>query len=93
MAHFIEYSILGMALRFWAGGRAPRTAWFWLVGVGFGGADEIHQRFIPGRFMSFWDFTADACGLLCGYFLFHRLRRGAAGRRPSQNTLGGDNVE
>jgi VanZ family protein len=110
VAHFIEYSILGTALRFWAGARASRSAdgragggapWpirHLAAGIVFGGLDELHQRFIPGRTMSFWDFTADVCGVLCGYFLWYRVARR---RRPARNTatdthrttLGGERVE
>ncbi|MFZ1948257.1 MAG: VanZ family protein [bacterium] len=96
--HFIEYSVLGTALRFWserreagragsrprgrAGGSAPRLSGHLLAGIAFGAADEIHQRLIPGRTMSFWDFTADACGVLCGYFL---VLRAARCRRPGRS--------
>jgi VanZ family protein len=88
IAHFIEYSILGIALRFWAierggGGRRGTSGWVWervRVRVAFlGGAlvfaalDEVHQRLIPGRTMDFWDFTADACGLVVGFMVAGRL--------------------
>jgi VanZ family protein len=75
LAHFIEYMIFGLALRYWApGGLAVGAA-----GLAFAALDEIHQRFIPGREMSFWDFAADAAGLAVGYLLLGRkMRAGAA---------------
>jgi VanZ family protein len=66
VVHFIEYSILGIALRYWSG--RPRKT-FLIGGVAFGGLDELHQRFVPGRVTSFWDFVADACGILVGFFV------------------------
>ena len=66
VAHFIEYSIFGMALRYWSDG--PRKL-FLIGGIGFGGLDELHQRFVPGRATSLWDFVADACGTLIGFYI------------------------
>ena len=75
VAHFIEYSILGVALRFWtegAGGgtgkaRRRRIAVVLVAALVFAALDEAHQKFIPGRTASIWDFAADACGLVVGF--------------------------
>lgn len=90
VAHLIEYLILGVTLRFWTAerGTSGGGAWAVLGGVVFAGADEVHQRFIPGRQMSLGDFVADAVGLALGYALGHRLvlRRlfsRAGGDRPT----------
>ena len=86
IAHFIEYLILGLALRYWVGSN-------WAMGaaaLGFAALDEIHQRFIPGRQMSFWDFAADAAGLAVGYFILGqkiwagRKARDAQQQNPKQ---------
>ncbi len=74
-AHFIEYLVLGIALRYWSGGR---RAGHFFGGVLLGLADELHQRYIPGREASVWDFAADAAGVTFGYFLV-RKRRGDHG--------------
>jgi VanZ family protein len=36
--------------------------------------DEAHQKFIPGRTASVWDFAADACGLALGFLGSVRAR-------------------
>ncbi|HVP57871.1 MAG TPA: VanZ family protein [bacterium] len=83
VAHFIEYSILGGLIGLWALGlsrakqRAPRGGWLLAAAILFGGLDELHQRFIPGRSMEFWDFMADATGSVTGFLVWSRwlLRR------------------
>jgi VanZ family protein len=86
VAHLIEYSILGGLLGFWvvgggrAGGSRPRVrraAWLVAAAILFGGLDEVHQRWIPGRTMDFWDFSADAVGCVFGFVVSKRwlLRR------------------
>lgn len=105
IAHFIEYFVLGAALRHWAragtsaasilpnvarapaggsGTRVSPAVWVWAGWLGFAALDEIHQRFIPGREMSFWDFAADAAGLVAGYLAW----RGRA-RRKTEGSIGG----
>ena len=66
LSHFIEYSVLGIAVRYRAGG--PRVG-FALGGVGFAALDELHQKLVPNRITSFWDLVADVGGLLLGFFL------------------------
>ena len=48
---------------------------YWLVaiigGILYGISDEIHQYFVPGRFMSFWDTFANGLGVCLGGYLFH----------------------
>jgi VanZ family protein len=38
----------------------------------FGISDEIHQAFIPGRFVSAWDVAADGCGALLVVGLWYK---------------------
>lgn len=73
VAHFLEYMVLGIALRYWSG---RRRAYHFFGGVVFGLADEFHQKFIPGREASILDFTADAAGVAFGYLLLGRRRIG-----------------
>ncbi len=35
-----------------------------LTGMPYAALDEFHQRYVPGRFSSIWDFAADAVGIL-----------------------------
>jgi hypothetical protein len=72
VAHFIEYTILGLALRYWAGGlRVFHPA----GGVIFAALDEFHQSYVPGREASLADFAADMGGLAVGFLLTGRLWR------------------
>jgi hypothetical protein len=93
-AHLIEYSILGVGLRFWAGGRAVSGTGLLVIlaGIAFGAADEVHQRFIPGRVMSLVDFAADAAGVTLGFWFGRRLIPGRllAGERPGGELPGSE---
>ncbi len=40
----------------------------------YGYGDEIHQTFVPGRFFSYWDITADTLGAIIGTLLYRKLR-------------------
>lgn len=66
VAHFVEYFILGWALRYWSRGGSPG---FLVGGVAFAAFDEFHQRYVPGREMSLWDFVADAAGVVAGFLI------------------------
>lgn len=66
--HFIGYALLGACML-----RATSRASFaqvglasgvqaWLLSVGYGVFDEIHQRFVPGRTPAIDDLIADALG-------------------------------
>jgi VanZ family protein len=70
--HFIEYSILGVGLRYWAGGARPL---FLAGGVGFAAIDEFHQRYVPGREASLWDWVADLAGLGVGFLAIRHFKR------------------
>ena len=56
----------------------------WAGWLGFAALDEIHQRFIPGREMSFWDFAADAAGLVAGYLVWRKVGWRAEARLRGQ---------
>lgn len=67
-AHFTAYALLG-ALILRAVARVewrrvtPTTALLaWALTVMYGASDEYHQHFVPGRFMGFDDWIADALG-------------------------------
>jgi hypothetical protein len=70
--HFIEYSILGVGLRYWSGGarRLPLAG-----GVGFAAIDEFHQKYVPGRQASLLDWVADVVGVAVGLLASGRFTK------------------
>ena len=79
IAHFIEYSILGvLIIRSLEATSATLTAgWLWIawgLGAFYGITDEIHQYFVPNRFASPWDATADAIGVAIGILIYRQFR-------------------
>jgi VanZ family protein len=84
MAHALMFGLLGAALAYGFGRptRRETAAAFLAAGV-LAALDEIHQRFVPGRDASLWDFLADLAGAGAGVGIFRRLGRKGAGRAPS----------
>ena len=74
-AHFVEYIPLGILVAGWLIYRTntPRRNPIFFASVCilavFGFADELHQSFVPGRFVSFWDVVADTLGGSVGALL------------------------
>jgi VanZ family protein len=83
--HSLGYLILGGAISWGMSGglrlvlSRSHLLLCWLLGVVYGGLDEFHQSFVPGRDPSFSDLAADAVGSAVGVLLFlavsHSLRR------------------
>ena len=44
-----------------------------LIGFLYGFSDELHQYFVPGRSSEFWDWLADAIGILLGTEFYRRF--------------------
>ena len=71
LLHLIEYGGLGLVLGLGLG-QQPRFGWrdilFWTLVAGFlyGGSDELHQSFVPGRDAEVGDMLADTVGCLLG---------------------------
>ena len=69
LAHFIEYYFFGILICRWLlNEKNPfirRHTLFitMLIGTCYGGIDEWHQSFIPGRIASIWDGLFDAVGI------------------------------
>lgn len=80
VAHFVEYFILGWALRYWSRGGSPG---FLVGGVAFAAFDEFHQRYVPGREMSLWDFVADATGVVAGFLITSAIYKRRARMRSA----------
>ncbi|MDY0152582.1 MAG: VanZ family protein [Candidatus Cloacimonas sp.] len=80
LAHLVIYAILGVSFSPWLKQIAQQHNWlkfqegllFFGLLVILAAADESHQRFIPGRTVSIYDFLANSTGLGLGY-LVHRL--------------------
>jgi len=75
LQHFVAYAILGaLVLRATTMNRdLPNGRHFKLtlaLAVLFGATDEVHQYFVPGRFMEFNDFVADAAGVMAGALFY-----------------------
>jgi VanZ family protein len=70
LAHFGEYSVLGLLL-VRAFGREPLAA---AAGVAYAASDELHQHFVRGRHAAFRDIAIDSAGVLAGLLLARRFR-------------------
>jgi lipopolysaccharide/colanic/teichoic acid biosynthesis glycosyltransferase len=67
LVHLCEYGALAVLARRWIRSLSPASpAAPWLGALGLGAvyalADEMHQAFVPGRTMSFWDVGIDLAG-------------------------------
>jgi VanZ family protein len=70
LAHIAVYAILGLLINPWFRqmGWKGRKRWIaYGVLLMLAALDESHQRFIPGRTVSIYDWVANACGLLIGF--------------------------
>ena len=69
-AHFTEYLILGLLMRFCAESWFPEKRWTipgsFLAGAAYAVSDEMHQRLIDGRSGQGLDVALDSCGVLTG---------------------------
>jgi len=77
VAHFLLFAVFGMALA-WGGKHISPIrlhAGLVLLGIVYGGLDELHQSFVPLRHPSAGDLVADALGVLVGYVLTAALLR------------------
>jgi VanZ family protein len=86
IAHFVEYFILGWALRYWS---RDGSAKYLAGGIVFAAFDEFHQRFVPGREMSLWDFVADAAGVTAGFLVTGAIYRRRARKSLKENKASG----
>jgi VanZ family protein len=84
-AHLVIYFIFAGLL--WWALRGSEARWPLTVAVVvaalYGVTDEVHQHFVPGRTMSFFDWLADAAGA-CLWVAVLRFRSGRAATPPRQ---------
>ncbi len=71
--HLITYGVIGALLRL--SGVISNSFLIWLLLVGVGMADELHQMHIPGRQAHVLDLIADAIGIAIGVFVMDRICR------------------
>jgi len=81
IAHFTEFTALGMTLGWISGMLKKKGYWALLSGVTVACLDEIIQHFVPDRGPSLRDVLIDSCGVLTGlvllrigYALLRKLR-------------------
>jgi len=78
--HFIEYAVYGILLIIafmnTASSKIAKNAVVisLLVGIAYGGLDEIHQLFVAGRSTSIFDFIADSFGVCAGVIIFTKFK-------------------
>ena len=79
IVHSIEYLLYGMTLML-AYTQSKSSFIFKnavtfsvFTGLIYAASDEIHQLFIAGRDCNFWDFSADAFGVIFGIILFSKI--------------------
>ena len=91
-AHFTEYMILGILLRFclesWFGKHGFLSPAGWAGGTLYACTDEMHQILSDGRSALWTDVLIDSTGTLCGVLLVqlvlshHQSNGRATGNRP-----------
>ena len=81
IAHFTEFTALGMALGWLLGMLGKKTHWPFLLGFGAACMDETIQRFSAGRSPAIRDVAIDTAGvavgiglLLTGYYLLRKRK-------------------
>ena len=84
VAHAVAYGVLsvlllrGLAGARWRGVRFRAAGMAVLLATLYGGTDEVHQRFVPGRTAEVTDLVADAlgaavaAGVICGWSIVRR---------------------
>jgi VanZ family protein len=90
VVHGLLYAVEGFFLYFaivWPGPRRPFRRALAVAGIlaVWGTLDEIHQAFIPGRFMEGLDAVLDAAGGFVGALAASRLRRPTSPRSSSSD--------
>lgn len=86
LGHFGAYAALStlvvraFARGRWAGVTPGAAVRAWLVSAAYGVTDEVHQRYVPGRYASIDDWIADAIGAAAAAAVLLLVAR----RRPPQ---------
>lgn len=83
LVHFAAYAVLALALALWPKTKTwlqhPLRTAFIIIAIAsvYGGVDELHQSYVPGRDASMYDWLADTLGAGFGVLVFGwwRVRR------------------
>ena len=79
IAHFTEFTCLGLCLSWLFGMLQKNKAWPFLCGAAAACIDETIQRFVPDRGPSLRDVGIDTCGVITGILLlsfgYHMIKR------------------
>lgn len=74
IAHLVEYAIFGLLLAGAVpGGVAAAGRRLLALGMAYGGLDECHQYFVPGRAAEMSDVIADGLGVALGLWLASKM--------------------
>ena len=75
--HLLEFFVLAvLILRAWRGYRWKNAYYFAILfAILYGGFDELHQFFVPGRVGSVVDVAMDSVGALC-ILIFKKMEKG-----------------
>lgn len=77
LAHIAVYFILGILVNRLLRGMkvsVKNVWWIYLILVTSAALDELHQFIIPQRYVSVWDFVANAAGLALAFAAYWILR-------------------
>lgn len=75
LLHAGEYTVFGFLLMRSGHFLFLNAGYPALIGILYGGLDEIHQRWVFGRHADEWDFLADAIGIVVGIWIYKALTR------------------
>ncbi len=79
LAHFSEYAVLGAAIMFalWEARKNKPVLIFLseLIAALYAVTDEIHQRFVPGRYGTWSDVLIDSAGAITGILIYLFISR------------------
>jgi VanZ family protein len=77
--HMLEFGVFGLLLQrsifHHHSIQVKRIVLVLILGIGYGGLDEIHQLFISGREASLGDFLADGVGIVLSCILYLMVKR------------------
>jgi VanZ family protein len=78
IAHFLEYFIFSSLFSlylFFSNKKHQKIIILTLTLIAFAYLDELHQKLIPGRQYSLFDFSADFFGIICGWSILYFMKK------------------
>ena len=89
LAHFTEFTALGMTLGWLFGMLNRKRHWPFLCGAAAGCVDELIQSFVPERAPRLLDVGIDSLGVLTGIILLHLGHNYVKKRSANRSNSGG----